>query len=199
MKPLISIPLVIVLFCCTQSTNQSAGTDQESCEWCGATEAPSDVSWQTIIAGRDEPGERIKISGTAYENDGETPAKNITMYLYHTNSKGIYPKKGDETGNGIRHGYLRGWVKTNESGEYAFETIKPAAYPGRTEPAHIHVTIKEPGKEEYWLKSYLFQGDELLSSKDLVTVKDEKRFNHVIELTLRNGILVGERDILLKN
>ncbi len=35
---------------------------QNGCEWCGAAEAPANLSWQTIVASANEPGERIRIS-----------------------------------------------------------------------------------------------------------------------------------------
>ena len=49
---------------------------------------------------------------------------------------------------GRRHGYIRGWMKTNEKGQYRFYTLKPASYPNSTAVKHIHPTIKEPGKNE---------------------------------------------------
>lgn len=196
MKLLLTLPLVITLFCCSKAPYEK--DTQTDCEWCGANEAPSDLTSSTMIADKMENGERITISGTVYKPDGSTPAENVILYLYHTNAKGIYPKRGNEKGNGKRHGYLRGWIKTSANGKYSFETIRPAAYPGRTEPAHIHITVKEPSKPEYWLKSYLFEGDELLKEKDRKNDAREDRFNHVIELKLKDGVLSGSRDILLR-
>lgn len=79
-----------------------------SCEWRGADEAPDSLSWQISIAPPDEPGDSLIVTGTVYRPDGRTPAPGVILYVYHTNAQGIYPKKGDETGNGRRHGYLRG-------------------------------------------------------------------------------------------
>lgn len=185
---------IALLGCSDAQKNQS---DQSSCEWCGASEAPKGIQSQTIIADSKEKGQRIKISGTVFLPDKKTPAKNIVLYLYHTNTEGVYPKKGSETGNGRRHGYLRGWIKTGNDGAYAFETIKPEPYPGRSTPAHIHITVKEPNKKEYWIKDYFFKGDELLSSNDLTNETGEERFNHVITLSGEGNILIGRRDILL--
>ncbi|WP_425392551.1 intradiol ring-cleavage dioxygenase [Ekhidna sp.] len=190
------LPFLFISSYCT-STTESDSINQNNCEWCGANEAPKDATWKTTIASPEERGERLHVSGTVLTAEGD-PATGVILYLYHTNAEGIYPKKGNEKGNGRRHGYLRGWIKTNQNGEYAFETIKPAAYPGRTEPAHIHLTIKEPNKEEYWLKSFLFAGDELLKAEDLKNNYTDDRFNHVLELTTENGILYGKRDIQLR-
>ena len=68
----------------------------------------------------------------------------------------------DTTGWGERHGYIRGWVKTNERGEYKFYTLRPGAYPGRNNPEHIHITVKEPGMNEYFIDDYHFADDTIL-------------------------------------
>ena len=127
------------------------------CEWCGAREAPEKLSWQTSIADEKEAGERIILEGTVFEKDGVTPAEGVTIYAYHTNSQGIYARRGNETGNGRRHGYLRGWVKTNTDGQYRFQTIKPAPYPSHNEPAHVHMTLWRDDFEEYWINSTWFK------------------------------------------
>ncbi|WP_128545232.1 dioxygenase family protein [Larkinella soli] len=103
----------------------------------------------------------LGINGVVYKADGRTPAPGVVLYVYHTNEKGIYPKKGDEQGWGRRHGYLRGWMRTNEKGEYKFVTLRPAPYPGRTDPAHIHIIVKEPGLEPYYIDDYTFADDPL--------------------------------------
>ncbi|MEM9488523.1 MAG: intradiol ring-cleavage dioxygenase [Myxococcota bacterium] len=136
-----------------------------ACEWCGTDEAPSQLSWDLRIAGPEQSGERLVIAGTVHRADGTTPAAGIVMYLYHTDSSGIYPRRGDESGNGARHGYLRGWLRTDRDGQYRLTTIRPAPYPSRTEPAHIHVTIKEPDRPEYWLDSFVFADDPLVTAE----------------------------------
>ena len=95
---------------------------QENCNWCGTSEAPVDASWRTIIPPEGEPGEKLIISGIVFYADGETPAEGIIIYIHHTNTEGVYPKKGSEKGNGQYHGYLRGWMKTDSNGKYEFET-----------------------------------------------------------------------------
>jgi protocatechuate 3,4-dioxygenase beta subunit len=92
-----------------------------------------------------DKGRKLAVNGVVYKADG-TPSPNVIIYVYHTDQTGVYPTKGDEKGWAKRHGYLRGWMKTNEKGEYKFFTLRPAAYPGRKDPEHIHVTIKEPIK-----------------------------------------------------
>jgi protocatechuate 3,4-dioxygenase beta subunit len=124
--------------------NQSA---REETEWGGAADAPAHLSWQTVIAPKDEPGERLVISGTVFAEDGVTPAKNVLLYVYHTNAKGVYPKRTAD--NGPPQLASRVSARLDATGATAsirFHTIRPASYPGRTAPAaHIHATVSAPG------------------------------------------------------
>ena len=171
------------------------------CQWCGAMDAPpnSELDSALTIAGPDEPGDRMILRGTVYQSDGETPAPGVLVYAYHTDDTGIYRTSGDETGNGVRHGELRGWLITGPEGEYEIRSIKPATYPSRTEPAHVHLSYAteqdERGRwtDEDWWSSTHFTGDPLLQPSDRV---GEGRFANVVTLTPNDdGVLVGERDL----
>lgn len=141
--------------------------------------------------------DKMLISGTVYQADGSTPAGGVIIYAYHTNEKGVYPTRGDERGWARRHGYLRGWVKTDSKGQYRFYTFKPASYPSRTEPAHIHLIVKEPGKNEYWIDSIEFENDPLLTAKKRKQ-KRKRGGNGIITLgKAQNGYLLAQRDIVL--
>lgn len=85
--------LFLFIAVCPSACTFSQQDDLPDCQWCGATEAPANVSWQTTLAGKNEPGEWITIRGRVFERDGETPAEGVIMYVYHTNAKGIYEKK----------------------------------------------------------------------------------------------------------
>jgi protocatechuate 3,4-dioxygenase beta subunit len=192
------------------SQNNTKPTDQQSdrkeikvgapCEGCEGIyeQAPSfeNLSWTDTLPDFNEPGPKLVISGIIYKVDGTTPAPGIVLYVYHTDQKGLYTPGNGQTGRARRHGYIRGWIKTNKKGEYKFYTLKPAAYPGHNIPAHIHPIIKEPGKNEYWIDEYLFDDDPLL------TAPERKKQpgvggNGVIALEEKNGILYGERNIYL--
>jgi protocatechuate 3,4-dioxygenase beta subunit len=152
------------------------------------------------IAPLQEEGMRLVISGIVYEKDGKTPAKDVIIYVYHTNNQGLYPKKGDEQGNGKRHGYLRGWMKTDARGRYRFNTIKPAPYQTHGgEPAHIHYTVKAPGKDEYWLTGLWFSDDSRVTQDLVENVPRDGGFGNVTDLRMENGIWKGSRDIRLMN
>lgn len=166
-------------------------------EWTGAQDAPDTLSWSTVIAGPAEPGERLRMTGRIFRPDG-TPAAGALLYVYHTDSTGVYPRRGDETGNGRRHGALRGWMRTDRDGRYEFRTIRPAPYPGRDDPAHIHATVTVPGHPERWIDSYWFEGDPRITPKK--RAGREGRGGPGAIVTLRrdaSGTWHGERDIVL--
>lgn len=143
-----------------------------------------------------DPGTTIEISGTIYHRDGKTPAKDVILYIYHTDQKGLYPRKGNEKGWAKRHGYIRGWVKTDANGFYKFYTLVPASYPNSNNPKHIHPTIKEPGKSEYWIDEFVFDDDPLLP-------EEERKRTHpvggggVLKTEMKNGMLKATRNIIL--
>ncbi len=170
------------------------------CEGCEAifeygdkTLEPSD----TLVDFYNE-GEKIKVTGTIYHADGTTPAKDVILYVYHTNDSGIYPTKGNETGWAKRHGYIRGWVKTAADGKYAFFTRKPGVYPSRSQAAHIHPIVLEPNGAYYWLGSYYFAGDSLLSNEQINPENPRGGYSGVLELQSDGGLLVGTRNIILR-
>jgi protocatechuate 3,4-dioxygenase beta subunit len=57
-------------------------------------------------------------------------------------------------------------MRTDSAGRYQFTTIRPAPYPGRAEPAHIHLTVTPPGGEERWVDAIEFDDDTLLTSDE---------------------------------
>ncbi|MEZ5056913.1 MAG: hypothetical protein R2879_07710 [Saprospiraceae bacterium] len=75
------------------------------------------------------------------EPDGKSPARNITLYYYHTNKGGIYavdPTKFDNMPKnklGQTHGYLRGWIKPEKMVSMQFILLCLAA---------IHLEMNSP-------------------------------------------------------
>ena len=144
-----------------------------------------------------QEGRKLKLSGTVYQEDGKTPAQDVIVYVYHTNQEGIYPTRGDEKGWAKRHGYIRGWARTDKNGRYTFYTLKPAPYPGRTDPAHVHYTILEPDGKYYWLGSVHFEGDSLLTKNEMNPEAPRGGTSGLLSLEKQRDIWVGERDIIL--
>jgi protocatechuate 3,4-dioxygenase, beta subunit len=200
---------ILLLFCITSlsACSESNSRQQEpkpkvggSCEGCEAiyeSPVPFDkLSFVDTLPDFSDKGEKIEVSGVVYKKDGRTPAKDVVIYVYHTNQAGIYPAKGDEKGWAKRHGYIRGWMRTNEKGEYRFYTLRPASYPNSTNPQHIHITIKEPELNEYWIDDYHFSDDKLVTA-DIKKTEGKRCGSGLLTLSAQNGISKAKRDIIL--
>lgn len=197
--PKIVFPLLLSLAACAATPGEAARADRlPSCEWCGAGEAPTDgLTSEMVLAGPDEPGERLVVTGTVYESDGRTPAAGVLVYAYHTDLTGRYTTRGDETGNGRRHGRLRGWLVTGADGGYRIDTIRPAGYPGSREPAHVHMTLRPPGGEETWVDAIEFADDPRLTAAQRAR-RDGRGGSGVVEpVRGEDGVWRATRDVVL--
>ncbi len=197
------ISILVVLLTLTSCQSQTAKTDLNKivggpCEGCEAVFEYGNIKLTPIdtLPGFKETEPKLKLSGTVFEKDGKTPAENVIIYIYHTDRKGIYPTQGNEKGWAKRHGYIRGWIKTDRKGQYTFFTFKPAAYPQGREPAHIHITLKEPNKNEYYIDEFLFDDDPFLIEKERSKL-DNRAGSGIVKPILKNNILTAKRDIIL--
>lgn len=170
------------------------------CEGCEAVfESPvnfNKLSWVDTLPDFNEAGKKMMISGVIFKADGKTPAPGVVLFIYHTDQNGEYKNKYQQKGWARRQGYIRGWMKTNEKGQYKFYTLMPASYPNSTAIKHIHATIKEPGKNEYWIDEYIFDGDPFLNA-EIIKEHEQRGGSGFIKLTTEDGLLIGERDIYL--
>lgn len=113
-----------------------------------------------VLVGKSEPGEPLRVKGVIYRSDGRTPAAGVILYVYQTDITGRYAPRSGEPPR------IHGWMKTDEKGRYEFTTIRPAPYPNRTEPAHIHTQIWGPGVETHSNVVLLFAGDPLIKPRE---------------------------------
>ena len=111
--------------------------------------------FQTQLAGPNEPGERLIISGKVYSSDCRSRLPNTLIEIWQANKAGAYDT--DKPGNFTERGdfHLRAMMLTDQQGNYEFETIMPGTYPippnlpglekyaGLTRPAHIHFRVSE--------------------------------------------------------
>lgn len=128
--------------------------------------AAKSLSWQTVITSKDEPGRPLVVSGRIYSPDGKTPLEGITLYVYHTDHRGLYTENDRGGGDASVSARLRGWMKTDREGRYEFRTIKPASYPNSSNPEHVHTKANGPGYPERWLDNFWFADDPLIA-KDM--------------------------------
>lgn len=190
--------LILLLFTCSfYAQTEKKKLIGGGCEGCELyTEGmPKQVSWQTMMA-ENEVGTKIHISGIIYKKDGKTPAPNVILYIYHTDNEGYYKAASTQT-VAKRHGRLRGWMKTDEKGRYAFTTIRPSSYPKTRFLAHIHPTIKEPNKNEYYIDDFVFDDDPFMTTAEKNKMENRSG-NGIVHLTKNTeGVWVGKRDIIL--
>jgi protocatechuate 3,4-dioxygenase, beta subunit len=184
---------------CSQKQSNIDKKVGDGCEGCEAVYEYGNktLGWVDTLPDFHDPGPKLEVSGTIYKKDGKTPAKDVILYIYHTDQTGVYPTKGNEKGWANRHGYIRGWIKTNADGKYKFYTLRPGAYPGRQNPEHIHPVIKEPGYSEYWIDEYLFEDDPILSDREKNSQRGRGGKGIMKPARDKNGVQVIKRDIIL--
>jgi protocatechuate 3,4-dioxygenase beta subunit len=198
---LTSLFLTLLIASCAKSQNRNQENSRlvgGPCEGCEAIFEYGDKKLTPVdtLPDFDDSGPRIKLTGTIYQSDGKTPAKDVILYIYHTDQGGVYAKRGDETGWGRMHGYIRGWIKTDKDGRYTFYTLKPGVYPNRAAPAHIHPIILEPSGRYYWLDAYHFEGDPLLTERE-INPSNHRGVVGLLTLEKEGDIWVGNKDIIL--
>ena len=111
--------------------------------------------------------------------------------------EGRYSRGRGPTEAGRRHGLLRGWVRTGRDGRYSFDTIKPAPYPNERIPAHVHLTVLEPGRRPYWIDDIVFDG-EFGVTPDYRRAREDRGGSGIVRLLRENGRLVARRNIILE-
>lgn len=201
-QPLAVLFFTIMLFASANSQQRDQAKARLVGGRCEGCEAIFEYDERTLAAVDTLPdfyeaAVKIKVTGTVFQKDGKSPAEAVILYIYHTNQHGVYASKGTATGWGKHHGDLRGWVKTNRDGQYAFFTSLPGTYPDRSSPAHIHLTVLEPNGKYCWLEDFYFEGDSLLTTSELAPQSPRGGTPGLLSLKREGSLLVGNRNIVL--
>lgn len=153
---------------------------------------PGDRS-RITLAPAGEPGTPLRVTGQVVRPDGVTPAAGVVLYLHHTGVDGLYAR---ETGAPPR---LRGWLRTDAEGRYEYRTIRPAPYPGRTNPAHVHTQLWGGGVPRQWNHDLLFADDDLVGERERRASREAGRFAWVCSAQRdADGTLHCTHDLRLK-
>lgn len=118
-------------------------------------DAPSAV----IVAGADEPGERLVVTGRTRE--GTTPVAGVSIYAFQTDARGRYAPGLPNGGQAELNPRLHGALRTDAQGRYRYETIRPGFYNG---PRHVHHVVIAPGYTPR-LVDLRFQDDPMLVAR----------------------------------
>lgn len=140
----------------------------------------------------------MRIEGVVRDGDGRVTA-GVIVYAYHTDARGVYPPGEDDRGEAAkRHGRLRGWAMTGADGRYAFDTIRPAGYPGSDLPQHVHMHVLEVGRCTYYIDDILFEDDPRLTDSKRQRMTPGRGGSGVITpVRDASGTWVVRRDIVL--
>jgi protocatechuate 3,4-dioxygenase beta subunit len=128
------------------------------------------------IAGPDEPGERLILTGKVLEPDG-SPASGVLLRIYHTDAEGYYSRNGRDEDEAR----LCGIVATAADGGYEVRTTRAGRYPTGGPPPHVHLEALLPAGGEklftvFWKKVEVGidpeAGDRRASTRPLVLGED---------------------------
>lgn len=105
--------------------------------------APLDAPSSIAIAGNDEPGERLIVTGRTL--DGDKPVAGVSLYVFHTDAKGRYSLDTGDPSVGELNPRLHGALRTDPQGRYEYATTRPGSYDNG--PAHVHYVVSARGYE----------------------------------------------------
>jgi protocatechuate 3,4-dioxygenase, beta subunit len=158
---------------------------------------PENIKSIDTSAGWTQKGQKLLVTGTIYKLDGKTPAPDVILYYYHTDINGEYAGKQRLDPRVVRHGYIRGWVKSDANGKYAIYTVRPAPYPNRNFEAHIHPAIKEPNiDKEYYIDEFIFDDDKLLTGEKRKRLEN-RGGSGILRVLISGDLQIAEHNIIL--
>ena len=140
------------------------------------------------IAGPNAKGERIRVEGVVIDGMG-APIKDVLLEVWQANADGHYAHP--EGGGPVEDGF-RGWgrvITDFETGEWAFETVKPGPVPGRrgtTQAPHLNLWVVARGIN-VGLNTRMYFDDEAEANASDPTL-------NVIEWENRRGTLIAQRE-----
>jgi len=152
------------------------------------------------IPGFETAANKLKVTGTIYQSDGVTPARNVLLYIEQADENGDYQIKTKDNKRYMSH---RAWAKTDANGKYTFFTFVPGAaidpitYPRRRGLKKIYPIIKESNKPEYNLDALLFDNDPKLTKSCRKRLK-RKGIDSILKPVKNGSSLEVVRDIVLE-
>ncbi|MBC8173039.1 MAG: hypothetical protein H7X71_03950 [Chitinophagales bacterium] len=147
-----------------------------------------DAPFITALATESDPGTKLFLNGTVFNNDCITPTANALIEVWHASDAAEY----DQTATMKFHAQLN----SNPDGTYSFSTILPGAYLNGAQyrPKHIH--FKVSSGEIVLITQLYFEGDPYIP--DDPWASEPAAEHRIIPLTADvDGSLSGTFDIVL--
>ena len=150
-------------------------------------------------------GEAAQAQGTVTHLRGRlltaagTPLSGARLEIWQCDARGIYRHPRDREAARDMGFQGRGRLLTGPDGGFAFRTIRPVVYPGRT--PHIHVLVAAPGRPT--LVTQFYVADEPANLRDRLfnslspAAREMVLLRPVPAERLETGALLAERDIIL--
>lgn len=163
-------------------------------------QSTANLSNTATLPGYETKTVKVKLTGIVYEADGITPAKDVVLYIEQANEDGEYEIVNDHNHKQVNHS---GMVKTDANGSYTFYTFIPGhtkeklAYQRTKRAEHIHVLVKEPGKQVYDLPAFVFDNDFMVTKYYKKRLK-KLGYDNVLTLEQSEGLQVAQKNIVLK-
>ena len=145
-------------------------------------------------------GQVTHISGRVLDRNGKI-VRGAFVEIWQCDARGIYihPRAGDQS---RRDAGFQGYGRTqiDAAGRYAFRTIRPVAYPGRT--PHIHFKVHAPGTGRLTTQLYIAGEPQNATDGVLNAIRDPAARASVIahleeSADIEAGALKGTFDIVL--
>jgi protocatechuate 3,4-dioxygenase beta subunit len=158
------------------------------------TVAPADAPSSVSLVAAGEPGTPLRISGTVVTGPERRPVANASIYVYQTDAGGRYDPTDPRASDRPR---IRGFLRTDARGRYAFTTIRPGPYPNTANPGHIHYHVSAPDHPEKVFE-IVFEGDPLIPAQWLRDAASERAAVAVVRLERDGAGLRGVHDVVLR-
>jgi protocatechuate 3,4-dioxygenase, alpha subunit len=162
-----------------------------------------ELGWD--IAGKDAPGERIRIEGTVTDGMGGL-VKDILIEAWQADANGFHAHPEDPNHASVAKGF-RGWgrvITDFDTGLYAFDTVKPGPVKGRggqMQAPHISLWMVARGIN-IGLQTRLYFDDEAAANATDPVLKavgqPERVRTLVAKRSMRDGKPVYRFDIVLQ-
>ena len=122
-------------------------------------EAPANAPSRVVVAGPEERGERLIVSGQVL--DGASPVPGVSIYVFQTDVDGRYSR--ELTGNEAElKPRLHGVMRSDADGRYEYATIRPGHYDSNA--SHVHYLVRMRGFKPLLLDLW-FDDDPVLAER----------------------------------